>query len=194
MISFWLVRGTGAWYRLHVLDFAAALEPIRAFLDERGRPWAVVGGLAMAAYGLPRTTLDLDVVVELAAQPDLVEHMEALGYETLHRSEGYSNHAHTDDVMGGVDFVYVRGETAAKLFAAVRYVPGPGGRPIPVPSPEHLAAMKVLAMRNDPARTFEELGDIRHLIAVVGADRQEIRRQFVRHDLEARFRELEATL
>jgi hypothetical protein len=54
--------------------------------------------------------------------------------------------------------------------------------------------MKVLAMKNDPARTFQELGDIRHLIAVVGADREEIRRQFARHGLENRYRELEATL
>jgi hypothetical protein len=54
--------------------------------------------------------------------------------------------------------------------------------------------MKVLAMKNDPARTFQELGDIRHLIAVAGADREAVREQFARHGLEERYRELERIL
>lgn len=176
------------------MDFAAVLRSVRSLLEEHGYRYALIGGLAMAAYGLPRTTLDLDLVVDAAAQDALVRGLEELGYETLHRSAGYSNHAHDDPAMGRVDLVYVRDETAEKLFAARREVPGPAGRTIAIPSPEHLAAMKVLAMKNDPARTFQELGDIRHLIAVAGADREEIRRQFARHGLENRYRELEATL
>ena len=148
----------------------------------------------MAAYGLPRTTLDLDLVVEGRSQEELVRYLESVGYQTLNRSAGYSNHVHPEPGMGSLDFVYVNGETAEKLFAAAREVPGPGARPVLVPSPEHLAAMKVLAMKNDPARTFQELGDIRHLIAVAGADRQAVREQFTRHGLEERYRELERTL
>lgn len=170
------------------------LGELRSFLDEQECRYALVGGLAMAAYGLPRTTLDLDLVVEARCQADLIVHLEGLGYETLHRSPGYSNHVHRDDARGSVDFVYVQGETEEQLFAQVRRVPGPGGRTVPIASPEHLAAMKVLAMKNDPARTFQELGDIRHLIQEAGADRDRIREQFVRRGLEERYRELEASL
>ncbi len=148
----------------------------------------------MAAYDLPRATFDLDLVVEGTCQDKLVQNMEALGYETVHRSAGYSNHAHPTTALGSVDFVYVRGDTADKLFREVRRVPGPGGTSVPIPSPEHLAAMKVLAMKNDPVRTFQELGDIRHLITVAGADRKAVRAQFVRHGLEKRYRELEASI
>lgn len=176
------------------MDFAAVLESVRAFLEQGGWRYALGGGLAMAAYGLPRTTLDLDLVVEGESQEDLIRHLVSLGYETLNRSAGYSNHVHREPGMGSVDFVYLAGETAEKLFSAAREVPGPGGRPVLVPSPEHLAAMKVLAMKNDPARTFQELGDIRHLIAVAGADRVAVREQFARHGLEERYRELERTL
>ena len=170
------------------------LSTLRAFLEEKGTRYALSGGLAMAAYGLPRTTLDLDLVVDGAAQEDLIRHLVSLGYQTLNRSGGYSNHVHREPGRGSVDFVYLAGETAEKVFSAAREVPGPGGRPVLVPSPEHLAAMKVLAMKNDPARTFQELGDIRHLIAVAGADREAVREQFARHGLEARYRELERTL
>jgi len=148
----------------------------------------------MAAYGLPRTTLDLDLVVDGACQDELVRRMEELGYETLYRSAGYSNHTSPEPRMGSVDFIYVRGQTAEAVFGLVREVPGPGDRPVPVVSPDHLAAMKVLAMKNDPSRAFQELGDIRHLITAAGADRQEVRLQMIRHGLEERYRELEATL
>lgn len=163
-------------------------------LDAGDYRWALIGGLAMAAYGWPRTTLDLDLVVEAAAQDDAVEGLERLGYRTLYRSAGYSNHAHPAQERGSVDLVYVRGDTARELFGNCRIVPGPGERGVRVPSPEHLAAMKVLAMKNDPARTFQELGDIRHLLTAAGANRQEVRAYFARHGMESRYRELEATL
>lgn len=120
--------------------------------------------------------------------------MEVLGYETVHRSKGYSNHAHPNPALGNVDFVYVEGDTADRIFADVRRVAGPRGTTIPVPSPEHLATMKVLAMRNDPHRAFQEQSDIRHLITSAGADREEIRRQYARHGLKELFEELEESL
>lgn len=76
----------------------------------------------------------------------------------------------------------------------IRRMAGPRDSLIPVPSPEHLAAMKVTAMKNDPRRAFQEQSDIRHLITHEGADRDEIRRQYARHGLENRFRELLETL
>lgn len=135
----------------------------------------------MAAYGLARTTLDLDLVTESAAQVELVEHFESLGYETLHRSPGYSNHLSSNPVLGRVDFVYVAGETAERLFANARSLPGPGGTPVPVVSPEHLAAMKVLAMTNDPARAHQDLADLRFLLRLPDIDREFVRQSFERH-------------
>ncbi len=179
---------------LTVVDFATVLSDLRAFLDAKGCRYALVGGLAMAAYGLPRMTLDLDLAVEGSCQDDLVRHVEGVGYRTLHRSSGYSNHVHPEAGRGSVDFVYVRGQTAERLFAEVREVPGPGGGKVPIPSPEHLAAMKVLAMKNDPTRAFQDLNDIRHLIRVAGADPGRVREQFVRHGQEERYRELARTL
>jgi len=65
---------------------------------------------------------------------------------------------------------------------------------MPVPSPEHLAAMKVLAIKNDPSRTFQDLADIRFLLAHGGADRRVVRSYFERHGLLERYLDVERTL
>jgi hypothetical protein len=140
---------------------------------------------------MTRHTFDLDLVVDAGVQTELVAFMESLGYETLYRSTGYSNHLHTEHDLGRVDFVYVRDTTSQKLFDAVRHLDGPAGARIPVPSPEHLIAMKLAAMKNDPTRTFQDLADIRYLLTLPDVDRDYVRTQFVKHGLLERFDELE---
>jgi hypothetical protein len=176
------------------VDFGAVLRSISGFLAGRGYRFALIGGVALAAYGLARTTLDLDLVVEGRAQEELIAFLESLGFATLHRSTGYSNHLHPDSQWGRVDCVYVSGATDEQLFASCRVVKAPGGLEVPAPKPEHLAALKVFAMKNDPGRTFQEMSDIRFLLQLPGVDRHEVRGYFARHDLEARFDDLEKSL
>jgi hypothetical protein len=155
------------------LDFARELDVVEGFLAHGRFRVAVIGGVALTAYGHPRMTLDLDVVTEAAAQNTLIAFMESQGFVTLHRSSGYSNHRHADRNRGRVDFMYVRGTTADKLFAAARELPGPGGRSMLVPRPEHLIAMKVQAMKDAPERTGQDLVDIAYLFRLDGVNRDE---------------------
>lgn len=67
-------------------------------------------------------------------------------------------------------------------------------RLLPVPRAEHLAAMKVHAMKNDPGRAFQEMADIQVLLQIPGIDREEIRSYFVKESLEARFDEIRRSL
>lgn len=92
-----------------------------------------------------------------SAQHVLVPFMEAQGFVTLHRSPGYSNHRHPERSRGRVDFMYVRDDTAERLFQSVRQLPGPGGHAITVPKPEYLAAMKVQAIKEAPERALQDL-------------------------------------
>lgn len=172
------------------MDFATTLSTIAGLLRERELRFALIGGHGLAALGLVRATLDLDLVAESAAQDEILEWMEGLGYETLYRSPGYSNHLHPDPRRGRVDFVYVRGETADRLFAEARTLEGPGGVEILVPRPEHLAAMKIQAMRNDPSRRLHELADIQFLLELPGVDRELIRSYFERYGMEEELDEL----
>lgn len=176
------------------MDFAGEFEAVRSFLTERGYRVAVIGGVALAAYGHPRLTLDLDLVTDAAAQADVVEMMEARGFATLYRSPGYTNHRHEERRHGRVDFMYIRDTTAETVFASVRHLPGPEGRPIPVPRPEYLIAMKVKAIGDAPERMWQDLADIGFLLRLENVDREEARGYFVRAGLEEKWRELERAL
>jgi hypothetical protein len=177
----------GPWHNPRV-DFASELDALRAFLAQGQFRVAVIGGVALGAYGSPRMTLDLDIVTDARAQDALIALMESQGFVTLHRSSGYSNHRHPQ--RGRVDVMYVRDQTADRLFASTRELSGPGGRPIPVPKPEHLIAMKVQAMRDDPERGLQDLVDIAYLLQVNGVDRDEAHGYFTRAGLEHRWHEL----
>ena len=171
------------------MDFGKVLDTVAEFLDEGEYRYSLVGAFALSACGLSRATQDLDFAVEARAQDELVSFLEALGYETIYRSQGYSNHVHPLADLGRVDFVYVFEPTATNFFAHSRSIKFLE-RDILVPKPEHLAAMKVLAMKNDPSRTFRELADIQFLLTLPGVNRDEVRQHFAHHDLMERFDEL----
>ncbi len=176
------------------LDFARVIDAVAGFLERENAPFALVGAFALHAYGLSRATFDLDFVTEAEVRERLIAYLESLGYETLHASSGYSNHLHSDAAAGRLDFIYVAGETSRRLFSAPGTTLRLGGRDLPVPRAEHLVAMKVHAMKNDPERVFQEMADIRVLLRVPGIDEDEVRGYFERAGMEDRYIELKRSL
>jgi hypothetical protein len=175
------------------VDFGYVLPLLVEAFNREGFRFAVIGGLAIAAYGQHRTTLDADFVVDLESQEAAIGLLEKLGYETLHRSSAYSNHLHPDLRMGRVDLMYVREETARELFAETQRRLLPRDVETLVAGPEHLAAMKAFAFASNPGR-FHDLEDVLFLLKLEGVDRDRIRGQFEKRNLGERYRELEALL
>jgi hypothetical protein len=171
------------------LDFGKVLGVLASFFEREGHRYAVVGAFALHAYGLARATLDLDLATESAAQSKLVAFLESLGYETLYRSAGYSNHVHALPELGRLDFVYVESETARVLFSGGTTLEL-GEHRVPVPRPEHLVAMKVHAMKNDPSRTLREMADIQFLLSLPSIDEAEVRAYFEQSGLRERYLEI----
>ncbi len=169
------------------MELARVVRRVADFLDAEGAPVALVGAHALQAYGVTRSTVDLDLLTERRVQARLVPFLESLGYETLHRSDGYSNHLHPDDEWGRVDIIYVDERTSRSLFArATDFVPD-GVRPLKLPRPEHLVAMKVQAVKNDPSRMLKDLSDVRELLRVTDVDEAEVRAYFERAGLASRY-------
>jgi hypothetical protein len=176
------------------VEFAKVLGEVTRFLEERGYQYGLAGAFALHAYGLMRATADLDFVVEDRAQEDLLRFLDGLGYERLHVSNGYSHHVHPLASLGRLDFIYVDTRTAELMFGAARHVAVLPGKQVPVPKPEHLAAMKVLAMKNDSTRALQERADIQFLLGLPGVDEDEIRRYFERYGLRERFDEIKRNM
>ena len=155
-----------------------------AELFERERiRYALIGGLAVHAWGRVRPTQDVDFAVDGDRSEDVVAFAESLGFVTRHASRAFSNHAHTDPEWGSIDFMYLRGRTADAVFGAASRKALVEGHPMPVASPEHLAMMKAVAMKSFPHRALYEGEDVRTLLNVPGVDRDAIRDYFARQGL-----------
>jgi hypothetical protein len=176
------------------VDFSRTYQLLADFLEARSLRFAVVGGVAMSAYGYVRATLDIDFAVDAAAGDEVVAFLEQEGYETLHRSRAFSNHLHPDQALGRVDLLFLYGDTADQVFGATRRLPSLAGLDLPVPSAEHLAAMKIAAMASSSDRLFVDLPDVRHLLSVPGLDREMIEHQFEKRGLGSLYRELKDRL
>lgn len=165
-----------------ILNFSVVLHRLATWFEAERIPFAVTGGLALQAFGYARFTADVDLVIPRAFQEPVIERMQSDGYETLYRSEGYSNHVHTDAQLGRVDFIWVDESTAGKIFTSTRQVTLVDLE-LPIPRPEYLVAMKLQAIRNDPGRRLRDLADIQHLVRLPGIDLEEVRDYFRRFDL-----------
>ncbi len=159
------------------------LRTFADFFERESIRYAVIGGLALQAWGHSRFTRDIDFVVERTARDRVVAFAESLGFESLHVSEGYSNHLHADHDHGRVDFMYVDPVTASRLFASTSRRTIVGEASAPVPAPEHLLAMKAMAMKNAPQRVLTDAPDVQFLLRLPGVDRSAARDYFARHGL-----------
>ena len=63
-------------------DLARVLMDLVAVLDRLGIVYAVMGGIAVRAYGLPRATYDVDVTISIdrSRLPELYAAIEKVGY------------------------------------------------------------------------------------------------------------------
>lgn len=73
-----------------MLDLYEELGAVVAALDERGIEYALCGGLAMAAWGFPRATVDIDIVIERQSLEATEQAAESLGYTIRARPMTFS--------------------------------------------------------------------------------------------------------
>jgi hypothetical protein len=162
------------------MQFDAVLRSFSEFFEREGIRYCVIGGLAMQAWGHARFTKDLDIAVSRSEQTRVLAFAESLGYEAFHVARAFSNHDHPDRSRGRIDFMYPDDATAARMFAAAVRKPVVGDVEAPVASPEHLAMMKGLAMRENGARILYEGEDVRHLLSLPGVDVAAVRDYFTK--------------
>jgi predicted nucleotidyltransferase len=157
-----------------VNSLEAALRRIASDLDARGRRWALVGGLAVSARAEPRTTRDVDVVVEVTNDSDaesLVLDLQATGFEVLAAVEqdnvgrlatarlvapGGTARGVVVDLLfasSGIEFEVARGAESIEILPGLR---------IPVARVGHLMALKLLA--RDDRRRPQDFDDLRALL------------------------------
>jgi nucleotidyltransferase AbiEii toxin of type IV toxin-antitoxin system len=159
------------------MDVPRVLSLVRPFFESRSEPYALVGGLALLAYGAPRATFDVDLLARRSVRGDLVAHFESCGFTTLSLQPGFSNHQHPEPALGRVDVIYVSGTTADMVFAGCAPKEIATGVEAPVPRPAHLVAMKAQAFAKDNTR-YSDLSDLQYLLSLPDVDPEEARSYF----------------
>ena len=172
------------------MKFKKVLQLLVNHFEQEKIDYALIGAFALKAYGYVRATQDVDFLVRNKHQHKIISYVESVGYETIYRSAGYSNHFHRLSKLGRIDFVYVKGQTAKNIFIKARRLLILGDLSLPVISPEHLIALKVFAMKNDPDRIFREMADIKHILSLPGIDMEEIEKYFKKYGQLERYYEL----
>lgn len=132
---------------------ADALLAIDDTLRRLGLAWYLFGAQAVAAYGVPRTTTDIDVTVVPGAQPTsaLAAAFVANGFTLRFADAAFIEQSrviqarHT--ASGWSVDVVVAGPGLEEMFVARAMPARLGRRTIPVIAPDDLIALKVLAQR-----------------------------------------------
>lgn len=62
------------------MDLFDQLKAVVGVFDERGIPYALCGGLAMAVHAVPRATIDIDVLIEESSLFSVREGVAPLGF------------------------------------------------------------------------------------------------------------------
>ena len=149
-----------------------SLQKITKRLEDLRIPYAVVGGLALAAHGFKRMTDDVDVLVDPAGLKAVHEALEGLGY-----------------VAPFVGSKQLRDtETSVRIeFLVTGQYPGDGKpKPVAFPDPRDVAVeidgvrylnlptlleLKLASGMTNPGR-FKDLGDVQEMIKALKLPRE----------------------
>ena len=86
--------------------------------------------------------------------------------------------------------MYIEGATAAKIFSSTENRLILNGLELPVVSAEHLVAMKLFAIQNNPDRKFKDLADIKEILRNTKYNKKRIKEYFVKYGQESYFDEI----
>lgn len=151
------------------MDFERVLHALLERLSGGNIRYATIGGFALGVLGVPRTTIDLDLLVHRDDLERLHELLGRLGYDRAVWSENVSHYRHPDTAWGGIDVLHAFRPHSLRMLEAARDHQVRGGLAvIRVVQPEDIIGLKVQAMANDPRREAQEVADIESLAARYG--------------------------
>ncbi len=152
------------------MDFERVLRGLLPAFERDGIRYALIGGFALGALGVPRATADLDFLVNRDDLDRLHSILISCGYVRAFGSENVSQYGNRDDEWGAVDFLHAwRPVSLAMLQRAIVKPVFRGTLQAKVLQPEDVIGLKIQAMVNDPLRRAKETADIEAVTGAYGA-------------------------
>lgn len=152
------------------MDVSTVLKTIVIAWRQRKIRYALIGGLALGLWGVPRATVDVDFLVEQEDMPQVHDILTALGYRRHYFSVNVSQYTSDLRLWGDIDILHAFRPAARGMLARAVAVPTfQGDIMLPVVKVEDLIGLKVQAMVNDPSRRVVDEDDIVALLKVHGS-------------------------
>lgn len=144
--------------------FKKVLSIICRNLSDNGVPHALIGAMALALYGIPRYTADIDLLCESRHRETIKKVLTRLGY-TCFQDE--SNFAQFDSELGAygkIDFLFVNTDEGRSMIEQRELVEDETLGLVPVIQPTDYAVLKLMAIANNPTRTIQDSADLETLL------------------------------
>ncbi len=151
------------------MDFEQVLKKLITAFESKGISYALMGGMAVGAWGVARTTADIDFLVLKDDCAKLRDIMKSLGYECRYQTENVSQYVSPLEIFGEVDFLHAFREISRSMLqrAESRKL-FDNALSVNVLQVEDIVGLKVQAIANDPGRENRDISDIEELVKIYG--------------------------
>jgi len=143
------------------MDFNMVLGFILEGFHRESIRYGLIGGFAMGALGVPRSTVDLDFLVHRDDLSKIDNVMKSQGYECVYKSENVSQYVSDVKIFGEVDFIHAFRQISVGMLERARELDVFEGKfKVKVLRTEDIIGLKIQAAANDPSRAAREYLDI----------------------------------
>jgi len=147
------------------MNFELVLEKMIPEFKKNRIRYALIGGFALGAWGIPRATMDLDFLIHKEDLNKLDKILTKMGYKLRFRSENVSQYKSNKKDLGTLDFLHAFRKISLQMLARAESKEVQKGKlNIRLASPEDIVGLKIQAMANDPRRKLKELADIEAIL------------------------------
>lgn len=148
------------------MDFILVFKFLLNAFEREKIDFALIGGFALQALGVVRTTLDIDLIVKQEDAEKIKSIMCGHGYDLIHEREDVLNFTGRKFELGRVDFLQAHRKYALSMLENAEEKELLDGQfKIRVIRKEDLIGLKVQSSSNDPGRFNQDMADIRAMIA-----------------------------
>lgn len=149
------------------MDFVNVFKFVIDNFNKQKIDFALIGGFALQAVGLTRTTRDIDMLVLAEDASKIKDMMLAHGYHLIHESNDVLNFTSQKYELGRVDFLLAHRTYALNMLKKAKESTIINGKfKIKVITVEDLIGLKVQSSSNDPQRKNQDMADIEKLIEI----------------------------
>lgn len=142
------------------MKFYTGVQEFTAQLEAKNVPYAVIGGLAVFAYGGERTTFDIDFLVPGIQRESVKSIASNLGFKIVNENTEVLQLSGPTQV----DIIFANRPPTLKMLESCRKI---DTLPFPVVAPEDLIGLKIQAFVGDRKREFIDKGDILTLMRTI---------------------------